>query len=109
VGWEDRTGTTVLKSTAIHITAFLVGGAMSKREVEGCDAGAREEDEMSDLAQELAENHGLFDQGEFRYEDFKAAINEALEWAATRADTLECGNPTPRCAIAERIRAGKSV
>jgi hypothetical protein len=56
---------------------------------------------MSDLAQELAENHGLFDQGEFRYEDFKAAINEALEWAAQQAEQdLD---------IAATIRAGKSA
>lgn len=37
----------------------------------------------------------------------QSAINEALERAAQVADTLECGDPTPRWTIAFRIRALK--
>ena len=35
----------------------------------------------------------------------KPIIVEALERAAREADNLECGDPTPRCTIAKRIRA----
>jgi hypothetical protein len=69
---------------------------------------------MSELVQELAENHGLFDQGEFRYEDFKAAINEALEWAAGQCEA-ESNRFRPGISqkvgahCAQAIRAGKSA
>ncbi len=35
------------------------------------------------------------------------AIRKALEDAAQIAESLECGDPTPRCTIAKRIRAMK--